>query len=471
MMRARYHQASHMNPAPFTNLSLRTELQSSIAMLGYESMTPVQEQTLSHILSGKDLIAQAKTGSGKTAAFAIGLLNKLDAQSYCTQALVLCPTRELADQVATEIRRLARTIPNIKLLTLCGGKPMGPQLASLRREPHIVVGTPGRILKHIEKQTLKLNQIETLVLDEADRMLDIGFHDDIMKIISQTENSRQTLLFSATYPDGIKLISNKVQRDPTDIRVEASHHSPDIQQFFYQIEKNERAEALFKVIAHYRPESTLVFCNTKQQCQQVGNDLAQYDLHAVSLHGDLEQFERDQVLTQFSSKSSSILIATDVAARGLDVKELAAVINYELSYDPEVHIHRIGRTARAGSKGLAISLFADSEKRRLEAIEEYQGSAASLASVSTLKVPQNLKLYPPMVLLFINAGRKEKLRPGDLLGALTAGGEIAGEQIGKITLFDKVAYVAVEQKIAKQALAILADGKIKGRKFRVRLLR
>ncbi len=228
---------------------------------------------------------------------------------------------------------------------------------------------------------------------------------------------------------------------------------------------------LFKLIAHYQPESTLVFCNTKQQCQQVANELRQHDLHALALHGDLEQFERDQVLTQFSSKSSSILVATDVAARGLDVKELAAVINFELSHDPEVHIHRIGRTARAGSKGLALSLFTDSESRRLQAIEEYQGSPAILASTSTLKVPKNLKLYPPMVTVFVNAGRKDKLRPGDLLGALTAGGEIAGEQIGKIKLFDKVAYVAVEQKVAKLALTILSDGKIKGRKFRVRLLR
>ncbi len=361
MMRTRNHQASSMNAVPFSNLNLRTELQSSINMLGYESMTPVQEQTLSHLLSGTDLIGQAKTGSGKTAAFAIALLNKLDAQSYCTQALVLCPTRELANQVASEIRKLASTIPNIKLLTLCGGNPMGPQLASLRREPHIVVGTPGRILKHIEKETLKLSKVETLVLDEADLMLDMGFHDDIMKIISQTGHSRQTLLFSATFPEGIKQISDKVQRSPIDIRVEASHLSPDIEQIFYQVEKSERAEVLFKVIAHYRPESTLVFCNTKQQCQQVANELRQHDLHALALHGDLEQFERDKVLTQFSSKSSSILIATDVAARGLDVKELAAVINYELSYDPEVHIHRIGRTARAGNEGLAISLFADSE--------------------------------------------------------------------------------------------------------------
>ncbi len=460
-----------MNSAPFKDLALRPELQVSITTLGYEVMTPVQEQTLPHLLSGKDLIAQAKTGSGKTAAFAIGLLNKLEAQSYYTQALVLCPTRELADQVAAEIRRLASTIPNTKLLTLCGGKPMGPQLASLRRDPHIIVGTPGRVLKHIEKETLHLEKVETLVLDEADRMLDMGFHDDIMQIISQTGDSRQTSLFSATYPEGIKQISDKVQRNPVDIRVEASHHSPDIEQLFYQIDKNEREEVLFKLIAHYQPESTLVFCNTKQQCQQVANELRQHDLHALALHGDLEQFERDQVLTQFSSKSSSILVATDVAARGLDVKELAAVINFELSHDPEVHIHRIGRTARAGSKGLALSLFTDSESRRLQAIEEYQGSPAILASTSTLKVPKNLKLYPPMVTVFVNAGRKDKLRPGDLLGALTAGGEIAGEQIGKIKLFDKVAYVAVEQKVAKLALTILSDGKIKGRKFRVRLLR
>ena len=460
-----------MNSDPFTTLSLRPELQSSIATLGYKSMTPVQVQTLPHLLSGKDLIAQAKTGSGKTAAFAIGLLNKLDVQSYCTQALVLCPTRELADQVSAEVRRLASTTPNTKLLTLCGGKPMGPQLASLRRDPHIVVGTPGRILKHLEKKTLDLETVETLVLDEADRMLDMGFHDDIMQIIGKTTASRQTLLFSATYPDGIKKISDIVQRDPIDIRVEASHYSPDIDQVFFQVEKSERVNTLFKVIAYYQPESSLVFCNTKQQCQQLASELSQHDLHALALHGDLEQFERDQVLTQFSGKSTSILIATDVAARGLDVKELAAVINFELSHDPEVHIHRIGRTARAGSKGLAVSLFTDSETRRLQAIEEYQGSPAKISSTSILKVPENLKLYPLMVTLFVNGGRKEKVRAGDLLGALTASGDIAGEQIGKITLFDKFAYVAVEQKVAKLALSILADGRIKGRKFRVRLLR
>ncbi|GJM11840.1 MAG: ATP-dependent RNA helicase [Pseudohongiella sp.] len=470
-MRGLNQQTIHMNSKPFSSLALRPELLASIASLGYESMTPVQAQALPHLLGGKDLIAQAKTGSGKTAAFAVGLLNKLDAQDYSTQALILCPTRELAEQVAAEIRRLASTIPNIKLLTLCGGKPMGPQLASLRRDPHIVVGTPGRILKHLEKQTLDLNSVQTLVLDEADRMLDMGFLEDITQIIDKTPAARQTLLFSATYPEGIKEISSSVQREPVEVRVEESHHSPDIEQIYFRVEQSERIQTLYKVIAHYQPESSLIFCNTKQQCHELASQLRNLDLHALALHGDLEQFERDQVLTEFAGKSASILIATDVAARGLDVKELAAVINFDLSRDPEVHIHRIGRTARAGSKGLAVSLVTKSDRRFLEAIEEYQGSTAEFVSAMTLKVPDKLKLYPPMVTLFVNGGRKDKVRAGDLLGALTAGGEIAGAQIGKITLFDKIAYVAVEQQVAKQALTILSDGKIKGRKFRVRRLR
>ena len=460
-----------MNSAPFKTLPLRPELLASISTLAYNSMTPVQAQSLPPLLNGQDLIAQAKTGSGKTAAFAIGLLNKLDAKLYCTQALVLCPTRELAEQVAAEIRRLASAIPNVKVLTLCGGKPMGPQLASLQRDPHIVVGTPGRILKHVEKKNLRLESVQTFVLDEADRMLDMGFHDDIMQIIGATPAGRQTLLFSATYPDGIKNISGSVQREPVDIRVEASHNSPDIEQVFFQVENSERVQMLFNVIAHYQPESTLVFCNTKLQCQKLADELRQFDLHALALHGDMEQFERDQVFAQFAGKSSSILIATDVAARGLDVKELAAVVNFELSRDPEVHIHRIGRTARAGNKGLTVSLFTAADRRHLQAIEEYQGSPAKISASTMLNTPAAFKLYPPMVTLFINAGRKEKLRAGDLLGALTASGEISGSQIGKITLFDKIAYVAVQQQVAKLALGILVDGKIKGRKFRVRRLR
>jgi len=434
-------------------------------------MTPIQAQSLPDILKGKDLLAQAKTGSGKTAAFAIGLLHKLEVQTYQTQSLVLCPTRELAEQVSNEIRRLARSIPNTKLLTLCGGKPMAPQITSLERAPHIVVGTPGRILKHLEKETLKLDGLNMLVLDEADRMLDMGFHDDIMRVIKMVPRQRQTLLFSATYPDQIKKISHAIQKDPIDVRIEAVHDNKKIQQVFYEIEKGERNKTLVSLLQHYQPESSLVFCNRKQQCQELAEDLQQQGFHALALHGDLEQRERDQVLAQFANKSSSILIATDVAARGLDIKDLAAVINFELSPDPEVHIHRIGRTGRAEKEGLALSLFMASESPKVIRIEEYQNSPIRIDKTSTLTKKENFNLSPSMVTLCINGGRREKIRAGDILGALTANTDLSGKQIGKIDIFDIIAYVAVEQAIAKQALKILTQGKIKGRRFRVRKIR
>jgi len=434
-------------------------------------MTPIQAHSLPVILKGKDLLAQAKTGSGKTAAFAIGVLHKLETQTYRTQALVLCPTRELADQVSKEFRRMARAIPNTSILTLCGGKPIGPQLTSLQRHPHIVVGTPGRILKHLEKGTLKLDRLKVLVLDEADRMLDMGFHEDIMRIIDMTPGQRQTLLFSATYPDEINDISRAIQSDPVDIRVESLHGNRVIQQIFYEIPKGERTRTLVALLQHYRPESSVVFCNRKQQCQELAEELWRQGFHAQALHGDLDQFERDQVLIQFSNKSSSILIATDVAARGLDIKELQVVINFELSPDPEIHIHRIGRTGRAGNEGLAISLFMASEHFRIEAIEDYQNSPVRIDQTTSLKTRENFRLSPAMVTLCINGGRKDKLRAGDILGALTANTDLPGKQIGKIDIYDKLAYVAVQRPVAKQALRILSEDKIKGRRFRVRKLR
>ncbi len=434
-------------------------------------MTPIQAQSLPAILNGQDVQAQAKTGSGKTAAFGIGLLHHLNAQSYEAQSLVLCPTRELADQVSKEIRRLARAIPNTKILTLCGGVPMGAQLASLEHQPHIVVGTPGRILKHLQKGSLKLDTLKTLVLDEADRMLDMGFHDDIMQIISFMPKRRQTLLFSATYPEEIKEISQAVQHEPIDVHVESLHDDKKIKQVFYEIEKGERTKTLITLLEHYKPESTVVFCNRKHQCKELAEELWAQGFHALALHGDLEQKDRDQVLVQFSNKSSSILIATDVAARGLDIKDLSAVINFELSQDPEIHIHRIGRTGRAGKDGLALSLFMPSEARKVTAIEEYQKNPVRIDPISTLKGRENFKLSPPMVTLCINGGRKDKVRAGDILGALTAKTNLSGKQIGRIDIFDKIAYVAVERAIAKQALKILSEGKIKGRKLRVRKLR
>ena len=460
-----------MTKTSFSSLPVTTEFLANIESLGYQAMTPIQAQGLPDILKGKDLLAQAKTGSGKTAAFAIGLLHNLESRTYQTQALVLCPTRELADQVSIEIRRLARAIPNTKVITLCGGKPIAPQLASLEHQPHIVVGTPGRILKHLQKKSLKLGGLKTLVLDEADRMLDMGFHEDIMRIIDKMPRQRQTLLFSATYPDEIKEISDTIQNKPVDVRVDALHDNKKIQQIFYEIPKGQRTRTLVSLLQHYRPESSLVFCNRKQQCQELAEELRQRGFHALALHGDLEQKERDQVLVQFANKSSSILIATDVAARGLDIKDLQAVINFELSSDPEIYIHRIGRTGRAGNPGLALSLFMASELRKVKAIKEYQNSPVRIDKTSSLKTRENFRLNPPMVTLCISGGRKNKVRAGDILGALTANTNLQGKKIRKIDISDTLSYVAVEYPIAKQALKILSEGKIKGRKFRVRRLR
>jgi len=433
--------------------------------MNYLHMTPIQAKSLPEILQGKDLLAQAKTGSGKTATFAIGLLQVLDSQLYQVQSLILCPTRELADQVSKEIRQLARAIPNTKILTLCGGTPMQPQLASLEHQPHIVVGTPGRILKHLKKETLNLKHLTTLVLDEADRMLDMGFHDDIMSIIQKTPHKRQTLLFSATYPAAITQISKSIQTNPVDIRVESTHENQQLKQIFYEANKGQKFQALVSLLHYYHPESCVIFCNRKQLCNELANDLRQQGFHSSALHGDLEQKERDQVITQFSNKSCPILLATDVAARGLDIKELEAVVNYDLSPDPEIHIHRIGRTGRAGMKGLALSLFTASERFRVDAIEEYQKAPVTCENISTLRIKNNIKSIPPMVTICVKGGRKDKIRPGDILGALTANTHLTGKQIGKIDIFDKVAYIAVERSIANQAMSILTKGKIKGRKF------
>lgn len=455
----------------FSSMPLRPELLASVKTLNYRTMTPIQSGSLQAILENKDVLAQAKTGSGKTAAFAIGLLNKLDVNNYQTQALVLCPTRELSDQVAAEIRKLASTLANTKVLTLCGGKSMQGQLASLKRNAHIIVGTPGRILKHLTKETLTLDSISTLVLDEADRMLDMGFHDDMMQILKHVNSTRQTLLFSATYPDEIIQISSAIQTDPLEVRVEATHSDRQIHQAFYRLEESQKPHALFNLLNQNKFESCLVFCNRKHHCQELTDALLAKGYHAKALHGDLEQYARDEALIQFANNSTSLLVATDVAARGLDISDLSAVINYDLSPDPETHVHRIGRTGRAGNEGLALSFVLPKEEFRVEAIADYLNTPQSIETTDTSTKPGKAGYSPPTVTLHINAGKKDKIRPGDIVGALTAGSEIAKEQIGKITVLDKMAYVAITRDVANTALKILSEGKIKGRKFRVRSLR
>ncbi|MFM5403471.1 ATP-dependent RNA helicase DbpA [Aeromonas veronii] len=458
-----------MNNSEFSSLNLSPALQENLTSLGYLQMTPIQAQSLPLVLDGKDLIAKAKTGSGKTAAFGLGLLAKLNVNRLEVQALVLCPTRELADQVAQEIRRLARTLPNVKLVTLCGGTPTAPQSATLSFGAHIAVGTPGRILKHLEQGTLELSGLKTLVLDEADRMLDMGFGEDINRVISYAPQQRQTLLFSATYPEGIAQMSRGVQRNPVEVSVESLHEGSAIEQKLYEVPAGQRLDALTWLLSHYQPSSCVVFCNTKRACNDVADHLAAKGFSALALNGDLEQRERDQVLVRFANGSATILVATDVAARGLDIKELGAVINYELTYDPEVHVHRIGRTGRAGQQGLALSLYQPNEAQRVNFIEEYQQAPMPLGDLDN--IGRDIKpIAPQMVTLSIDAGRKTKVRAGDILGALTGEGGIAGADVGKIQISEQYSYVAVKRSVASAALKRLQEGKIKGRSYRARKL-
>ncbi|MGE7095609.1 ATP-dependent RNA helicase DbpA [Pseudomonas fulva] len=443
---------------------------ANLDALGYTSMTPIQAQSLPVILKGQDLIAQAKTGSGKTAAFGIGLLNPINPRYFGCQALVLCPTRELADQVAKELRRLARAEDNIKILTLCGGVSLGPQIASLEHGAHIIVGTPGRIQQHLDKGTLVLGGLNTLILDEADRMLDMGFFDAIASIIAKTPARRQTLLFSATYPSSIKQLAADFMRDPQQVRVESLHTDNQIEQRFIEIAPEQRLEAVTRVLAHYRPQSCVAFCFTKQQCEDVVAHLTAKGIVAQALHGDLEQRDRDQVLTMFANRSSSVLVATDVAARGLDIDGLDMVINVELARDAEIHVHRVGRTGRAGEKGIAVSLVAPAEGHRAQAIEALQKSPLRWDLLDSLKNKGGEPMLPVMSTLCIAAGRKDKLRPGDILGALTGDAGIPGKQVGKIAIFDFQAFVAVERALAKQAMQRLNSGKIKGRSLKVRIV-
>ena len=442
----------------FSSLSISAAQIKNLDSLGYKNMTPVQAQSLPNVLKGRDLIARAKTGSGKTAAFGIGLLEQINPRFFAVQALVLCPTRELADQVGKELRRLARSVSNIKLVLLCGGKPFGPQKASLEHGAHIVVGTPGRIQDHLRRETLRLKELKTLVLDEADRMLDMGFFDVMTEIITQTPKSRQTLLFSATYPDTIKQMCRSVQRNPVTVTVDADHEPGVIEQLFYQVKKHERNNTLLALFEHYKPETALVFCHTKKQCDQVARLLRERKIGALAIHGDLEQRERDQVLVRFANNSCPVLVATDVAARGLDIKSLRAVINYELPRDPEIYIHRIGRTGRAGEKGIALSIFTESEQYRVNAIEQYQKRPCICDSYASLDRDPDFKLQSPMVTIQLDTGRKNKMRPGDLLGALTGDAGLAGSQIGKIDIFDQSSYVAVKRDALRQALNYLAGG-------------
>lgn len=453
----------------FSQLPLRQELIKSLVSLNYENMTPIQMQSLPIILKNEDIIAQAKTGSGKTAAFGLSLLNNLKISFFAVQSLVLCPTRELAEQVSQAIRRLACLMPNVKIINLSGGIPMKPQLDSLRHGAHIIVGTPGRVLKHLKNASVDLSKVKTLVLDEADRMLDMGFFDDITNIISALPKQRQTLLFSATYPEEIKQLSKQFMINPKEVLVETPHNEIDIEQRFYEVSKQAQKFSLLKsLLLHYQPVSTLVFCNTKQQTADVTDQLIHEGFSAIALNGNMEQIERDLAVLRFANQSCSILVATDVAARGLDIKELSAVINFDLAFDHDAHIHRIGRTGRAGNKGIALSITTPADAQRICAIEDNLSCSVIWGNNDEFKNSHSTRLVPEMITLSLALGKKDKIRPGDVLGALTKDAGLAGNTIGKINITAMSSYVAIHRNHADKAYQYFQNGKLKGRKVSVR---
>ena len=467
-----------MTPVPFTTLPLSPSFLANLDTLGYRQMTTIQDKSLPHVLEGRDLIAQAKTGSGKTAAFGIGILHRLNPAWFAVQGLVLCPTRELAEQVANELRRLARGEGNIKVLTRTGGAPMRAQVASLEHGAHIVVGTPGRIRDHLGRGTINLDKVQTLVLDEADRMTDMGFYDEIAGIVSACPKRRQTLLFSATYPDDIRRATESFLNNPVEVIVEAQHSGDQIEQRFYEVGFDERDQVVGRLLKHFKPVSALAFCNTKVHCRELADELRQQGFSALALYGELEQRERDEILVLFSNRSCSVLVATDVAARGLDIANLGAVINVDVSKDTEVHIHRVGRTGRAGESGLALSLCAPNEKKWVRLIEDYQHAPVTWHKLDELDDDQAEAALAPMLTLVISGGKKDKLRPGDLLGALTGDAGLTKEQVGKINVFEFHTYVALERRVAEQAFKRLNAGNplgpdfgnIKGRSFKMRFI-
>ncbi|MHC1478793.1 ATP-dependent RNA helicase DbpA [Frateuria aurantia] len=454
----------------FDSLPLRPALLASVETLGYTSMTPVQAASLPAMLEGRDLIAQARTGGGKTAAFGLGLLQQLDVETIRLQGLVLCPTRELADQVSKSLRKLAAAIPNVKILTLCGGMPLGPQLASLTHDPHIVVGTPGRIQEHLKRGSLHGGGVTTLVLDEADRMLDMGFEEAINDIAGRIGKLHRTWLFSATYPEEIRETSRRLQREPVEITVDTDVPPHVIEQQFYEVEPARKNELVATLMSLQLVDSALIFCNTRRGTEEVADALIKAGFSALALHGEMEQRDRDEVLVRFANRSCQILVATDVAARGLDIEDLPLVISHDLAHDAATHTHRIGRTGRAGRHGLAVSLVTPRELGRLESFAAELGPLPPCRPAPSRNRGGKPPRPAPMRTLVIDAGKQDKLRPGDILGALTGEAGLAATAIGKIDVFATRAYVAIARQHFEAAQNRLRKGRIKGRNFRVRQL-
>lgn len=468
------YRGRSLNSTDFRSLPLSESLQRVIADMGYTEMTPVQAASIPLLLEGKDLIAQSQTGSGKTAAFVIPLLQKIDVSDARPQALILCPTRELCDQVLRECRKFSKAFQGLQVVALVGGQPYPSQIQALQRGVHLLVGTPGRALEHLRKGHVNTAKLSCLILDEADRMLEEGFAEEMGAILEELPRERQTVFFSATFPEEIERLSRHYQRNAERITISTeAQTAPQIEQFLYEAENPEKAGLLLRILQRHPSMCTLVFCRTKATVDDLGQRLAKFKVSCGVLHGDLPQPERDRVSALFRNGSLRILVATDVAARGLDIETLDLVINFDLPSSTETYVHRIGRTGRAGRRGSSVSIATSHEVLKVVEIEKATGVSMIRQN---LGFQNQLGLGPEfhttrMKTIQIAGGRSNKLRPGDILGALTAEPQsLAASEIGKIEIFERFSYVAVQSTLAHQALSKLRLAKIKGSKFKVFLV-
>lgn len=446
----------------FNDITIKPAVFEALKQNNFTAMTPIQEKTLPFLIEGSDVLAQAPTGSGKTLSFAISLLEQVDEKSLEFQALVLAPTRELAKQIAVEIRKLAVKLPNFKVITLIGGESLRTQQATLEKGAHVVVATPGRIIDFMGKELIDFKMVKVLVLDEADKMLDMGFSDDIKKIMGNLSSMRQSMLFSATFNDKVIELAKAVLTDPETVLLE-NKETVLINESLVELGGKEPLEAVLDVLDLYHPQSTIIFCNTKDACKEMERELVGLGFDAKGLHGDLDQYRREEVLFMFENGSINILIATDVASRGIDIKDLSLVINADLPQDHDLYLHRRGRTGRAGQEGEVVSFF-----RHRGKVEKLFGTKEPFALLHFDRKPKQYKSKATMETLFFLLGKKDKIRKGDIVGALCRDGGLAGDDLGMIKVEDRRSFVAIKKSSVQKVLNFLKEGKIKGKKVKAK---
>lgn len=439
--------------------SVPSALLATLDTLGFSAMTEIQEKAINPILEGEDVLAQSKTGSGKTLAFGLPCVMNTNTSNYKPQTIIITPTRELADQIAVELRRIASYKENIKILTLYGGVPLRAQADSLAKGAHILIATPGRIQDHLAKGTLTLESIKTLVLDEADRMLNMGFYDEIVKIGSNMPRTKQTLLFSATFPEKIEKLAKALLKQPLTIKVDTIHETAKINELVYETE--DKLRTLGAIIQSYKPKSLLIFCNMKTQVISLADTLAGRGHAVIDIHGDLDQRDRNESVIAFSNGSKRIMVATDVASRGLDIKDIELVINYDLPFDSEVYTHRIGRTGRADSTGIAISIFSLKDSKKCA----YVLQKAKKKELKDLRVDAKFKMLSEYDTLCLNGGKKTKLRAGDIIGTFCKEIGIDKSMIGKINITDTKSYITLHHTVIDKVFKALKKVKIKKKKY------